>query len=171
LYTVMGDIESELQTQQAANENLEKDLEKSKVNLDKFYSLEADIKQLRSTMETLIEDREKNKISLEGVERKMESVDEGCGAIVSMFKEEIEAVESKLTKAHFEVRIVLAHIAHLSKTYFPQLRSSVAINSKETEDTKVAGEVKRPVDKSFDTKIEESSSIKMSFANYSCSLQ
>ena len=54
-------------------------------------------------MVTLISEREADKKFVDQLQTDLEAVDNGCGAVVSEFKEQIKAVEDKLTEANCEV--------------------------------------------------------------------
>ena len=63
----------------------------------------ADVNKLKTAMVTLISEREADKKCVDQLQTDLEAVDNGCGAVVSEFKEQIKAVEDKLTEANCEV--------------------------------------------------------------------
>ena len=103
IYTVMRDMESELQSQLLANENLTNQLIEAK----KFDKLLSEIESLNRKLENVVDERNEDRTSLGDLQERAEALNSACIAIVAMLKDGILSVESRMPVTYCEVRTFL----------------------------------------------------------------
>ena len=97
---IISNLKLQLETSKQTIISLQDELKKKDSDIN---VVTADVNKLKTAMVTLISEREADKKCVDQLQTDLEAVDNGCGAVVSEFKEQIKAVEGKLTEANSEV--------------------------------------------------------------------